>query len=173
MAKLRKMLGDIHSLECTAMMRLIETQSEATLICWALGFVQESIAGIYCKKAADCQRLCVILDACLKTALQSLPGKTMKPLIKEANQIARETEDPIAQAAARAIAAACGTLTTPTTALGFVFYAAAAWIYDQSSDFTAEETDALTRQFWRQAHASLSAQAIQDEPHPAKIQWHC
>ena len=97
----------------------------------------------------------------------------MKPLIKEANQIARETEDPIAQAAARAIAAACGTLTTPTNALGFLFYAAAAWIYDQSSDFTAEETDALTRQFWRQAHASLSAHAIQDEPHPAKIQWHC
>ena len=153
MAKLRKMLGDIHSPECTAMMRLIETQSEATLACWALGFVQESIAGIYCKKAADCQRLCVILDACLKTALQSLPEKTMKPLIKEANQIARETEDP--------------------NALGFLFYAAAAWIYDQSSDFTAEETDALTRQFWRQAHASLSAQAIQDEPHPAKIQWHC
>ena len=165
MAKLRKMLGDIHSPECTAMMRLIETQSEATLACWALGFVQESIAGIYCKKAADCQRLCVILDACLKTALQSLPEKTMKPLIKEANQIARD--------AARAIAAACGTLTTPTNALGFLFYAAAAWIYDQSSDFTAEETDALTRQFWRQAHASLSAQAIQDEPHPAKIQWHC
>ena len=145
MAKLRKMLGDIHSPECTAMMRLIETQSEATLACWALGFVQESIAGIYCKKAADCQRLCVILDACLKTALQSLPEKTMKPLIKEANQIARETEDPIAQAAARAIAAACGTLTTPSNALGFLFYAAAAWIYDQSSDFTAEETDALTR----------------------------
>ena len=97
----------------------------------------------------------------------------MKPLIKEANQIARETEDPIAQAAARAIAAACGTLTTPTNALGFLFYAAAAWIYDQSLNFPPDEIELLICEFWRQAHVSLSAQAIQDESHPVKIQWHC
>ena len=81
--------------------------------------------------------------------------------------------DPITQAAARAIAAACGTLTTPTNALGFLFYAAAALVYDQGLDLPASEMEELTRQIWQDAHASLSAQSVKDEPCPAKIQWHC
>ena len=43
MAKLRKMLGDVDSPECIAMMRLIETQSETTLARWALGYVESRI----------------------------------------------------------------------------------------------------------------------------------
>ena len=51
MAKLRKMLGDVDSPECIAMMRLIETQSETTLARWALGYVESRILPVYKKKA--------------------------------------------------------------------------------------------------------------------------
>ena len=49
MAKLRKMLGDVDSPECIAMMRLIETQSETTLARWALGYVESRILPVYKK----------------------------------------------------------------------------------------------------------------------------
>lgn len=173
MAKLRKMLGDVNSPECIAMMRLIETQSETTLARWSLGYVESRILPIYQKKAGGDNRLTALIQACQMVVQQNQPGKTGKPWIQEAGQIARETPDPITQAAARAIAAACGTLTTPTNALGFLFYAAAALVYDQGLDLPASEMEELTRQIWQDAYASLSAQSVKDEPCPTKIQWHC
>ena len=173
MAKLRKMLGDVDSLECIAMMRLIETQSETTLARWALGYVESRILPVYKKKAGGERRLDALVQACQQVVQLHQPGKTGKPWIKEAGQIARETADPVAQAAARAIAAACGTLTTPTNALGFLFYAAAAVVYDRGLDLPESEIEELTRQLWQDAHALLSAQSVRNEPCPAKIQWHC
>ena len=118
-------------------------------------------------------RLAALVQACQQVVQLHQPGKTGKPWIKEAGQIARETTDPVAQAAARAIAAACGTLTTPTNALGFLFYAAAAVVYDRGLDLPESEIEELTRQLWQDAHALLSAQSVRNEPCPAKIQWHC
>ena len=172
MAKLRKMLGDVESPECIAMMRLIETQSETTLARWALGYVESRILPIYKKKAGGDHRLDALVQACQQVVQLHQPGKTGKPWIKEAGQIAREPSDPVAQAAARAIAAACGTLTTPTSALGFLFYAAAL-VYDPGLDLSTSEMEELTCQIWQDAHASLSAQSVRNEPCPAKIQWHC
>mgnify|MGYP003377772582 FL=1 len=173
MAKLRKMLGDVDSPECIAMMRLIETQSESTLARWALDYVESRILPIYKKKAGGDRRLDVLVQACQQVVQLHQPGKTGKSWIKEAGQIARETSDPVAQAAVRAIAAACGTLTTPTSALGFLFYATAALVYDQGLDLSSSKMEELTRQIWQDAHASLSAQSVKNEPCPAKIQWYC
>ena len=103
MAKLRKMLGDVDSLECIAMMRLIETQSETTLARWALGYVESRILPVYKKKAGGERRLDALVQACQQVVQLHQPGKTGKPWIKEAGQIARETADPVAQAAARAL----------------------------------------------------------------------
>ena len=50
MVKVRKMLGDVNSPECLAMMRLIETQSEVTLARWALSYVREHVLPIYMEK---------------------------------------------------------------------------------------------------------------------------
>lgn len=40
MPKMRKMLGDINSQECIALMQLIETQSKDTLAAWAVNYVK-------------------------------------------------------------------------------------------------------------------------------------
>ena len=64
MAKLRKMLGDVNSPECIAMMRLIETQSETTLARWSLGYVESRILPIYQKKAGGDNRLTALIQAC-------------------------------------------------------------------------------------------------------------
>ena len=47
MPKLRKMLGDVNSAECIALMRLIETQNERTLAAWAVGYAKDNFLGIY------------------------------------------------------------------------------------------------------------------------------
>ena len=52
----------------------------------------------------------------------SLILEEAKVLLAEARKAAQEETDPVRQAAARAVSTACGTLTTPTNALGFAFY---------------------------------------------------
>lgn len=79
----------------------------------------------------------------------------------------------MAQPLARCDCRSRGTLTTPTNALGFLFYAAAAVVYDRGLDLPESEIEELTRQLWQDAHALLSAQSVRNEPCPAKIQWHC
>ena len=75
MAKLRKMLGDVDSLECIAMMRLIETQSETTLARWALGYVESRILPVYKKKAGGERRLDALVQACQQVVQLHQPGK--------------------------------------------------------------------------------------------------
>lgn len=101
--------------------------------------------------------------------------KEVKTQIKIVNQIARDTVDtPIAQAAVRAIATACAVTYSPTGALGYTFYAAAAIVYDKVGvqekpavydELAAKEFDNLL--------ASLQAVAVADEPNPVKVNWNC
>lgn len=62
MAKLRKMLGDVNSKECVDMMRLIETQSKATLSAWAIDFAKKEYLPIY-EKEGGSARLSEIISA--------------------------------------------------------------------------------------------------------------
>lgn len=88
--------------------------------------------------------------------------------------MARETEGEIAQAAARAISTACSVVQTPTGALGFTFYAAAAIIYEQVGlEEKPAVYDALAAEEMARTLASLQEAAVPDEENPAKINWHC
>jgi len=107
MPKYRKMLSDINAPYLQSLMRLIETQSKATLAHWCIDYVRVHILPIYEKTYPD--------DSRCKNALA-----------------AREAGDsPAAQAAARTCGQAAATIHTPTHSLGLALYGALAVAYDK------------------------------------------
>lgn len=175
MAKMRKMLGDVRSRECADMMALIETQSKATLAAWAVDYARRYYLPVYVMACPGDGRLEDVIRACVDYLQGTRKLAEVKPLLREAAQIAREAgEDPVAQAAARAISTACATVQTPTNALGFLFYGAAAVAYGEAGlNEPAEAYDALASKEFRRALADLRDAAVPDEPNPAKINWNC
>lgn len=179
--KLRKMLGDIQSEECISMMRQIETQSKRTLASWAISYARENYLEIY-EAACGKNDFNKILSACetylAEDTSPELKEKKkladLKPLLKEAIQIARDADDPIAQAAARALSTACATVQTPTNTLGFLFYGSAAAAYHEAGlSETPAVYDALASKEFKKALDSLKKGSVPEEPKPAKIKWGC
>ncbi len=167
--KLRKMLGDISSPECIALMALISTQSNETLTRWAVSYAREN-----CLALADSnEALAAALDAAEELAAKKLTPEA-KATLNAARDIAAKLTDPIAQAAARAVSTAASTVRTPTNSLGFLFYLAAARVYDAlgvDSDRAAQ--DELAAKELARALESLKSSAVENEPNPAKINWNC
>lgn len=175
MAKLRKMLCDINSQECKDMMALIETQSKHTLAAWAVSYAKKCYLPIYEKQCPQEQRLAELVAGCEEYVKGDRKLAETKPLLKEATQIARDTaDDPIAQAAARAVSTGCSVIQTPTSALGFLFYGAAAAAYSEAGlEESAEVYDAIASREMKRAYEDLNAVAVPDEQKPAKIKWNC
>lgn len=175
MAKPRKMLGDVFSPECAALRDLIQTQSKKTLGAWACQYAQERYLPVYEELCPEDGRFRVILAACGEYLAGARKLADLKPLLREGPQIARDcTADPVAQAAARAVSTACAAVQTPTSALGFLFYGAAAVAYrEKGLEETSEVYDELALTEFRRALVSLQAVAVADEPDPVKISWNC
>lgn len=175
MSKLRKMLGDINSQECISMMRLIETQNLRTLSVWAIAYAGQNYLEIYQAEYPGDLRLKEAVSACEAYLEGKGEGKEIKAVLKEAGQIARDiTDNPTAQAAARAVSTACATIQTPTNALGFLFYGAAAVAY--SKEGIAQRTEIyeeVALREWQRALSSLQQCAVPDERQPVKIKWNC
>lgn len=171
MAKLRKMLGDPRSQSCRAMMQLIETQNKTTLALWALEFAAQRYLPI-CRDAYP--HMEEIVQECMQNVREKAPLSRSKPLLREATALAREDRGPAAQAAARAAATACSVMQTPTGALGFLFYGAAAWAYSHAgTDRSDEEYRALAEAEFAEAYRSLLACAVKDESDPVRVNWNC
>lgn len=174
MAKLRKMLGNINDPCIIALMRLIETQSQKTLANWAMDYVEAHVLAIYAQTYDKAPFQKIMTDA--RTYLDGgMKLKDVKPSLREANQLAKEAvENPVAQAAARALSTACATVQTPTNALGFTFYTAAAIVYHQAGlNESQADYDALAVKEFEKLLESLQAVAVPDEENPAKINWNC
>lgn len=174
MKKLRKMLGDISSQECIDLMHLIETQSQYTLATWAIQYAKDNYLNIYdmyCPKGEDFH--CIITN-CEYYLAHKLSLKEVKVYLKEARMIAKNINDPIGQAAARALATACATITTPTNALGYLFYGAAVYAYHSVGLEESEDSyNTLATKELQRAYVSLQEVAIENEENPAKIKWGC
>lgn len=172
--RLRKMLCDINSKECADLMRLIETQSKETLAKWAVGYAKNNYLRIYEEQKED-SRLRGALDLCEKYFSGNLKLAEVKPVVKEAAQLARDISgNPIAQAAARAISVACATINTPTNALGFLFYGSAAVAYSRAGLEESQEVyDRIAQEELLRALLSLKEVSAPDEKNPAKINWNC
>ena len=166
MAKLRKMLGRADAPVCAELMHLMDTQSAATLARWAVEYAAQRALPL-CPSVP----LQEAVDACrahLSSGTQTL--QAVKPLIRAAQAAAREESDPVRQAAARAVATACASVQTPTSALGFLFYTAAAIAYSEIGlNADAQRYDALAEREFQAALQSLRKCAIPDEPHPARL----
>lgn len=175
MAKLRKMLGSLEDPHIVSLMSLIETQSKITLANWAITYAEDHFLSIYEKNYSDDLRLRNILSASKEYLNGTKKLNEVKPLVKEANIIARNIEEnPVAQAACRAIATACGTISTPTNSLGFTFYGAAAIVYDQHGlSESSKVYDELASKELKNMLEALQKVAIPNEQNPAKIKWNC
>ena len=158
MPKLRRMLGDARHPMVLSLMRLMETQSHQTLVRWAVDSVRER----YLPLTED-PRLHAAVTAAGNWADGMLSLKTAQPALREARQ-----------AAARAIATACSAVRTPTSALGFVFYGAAAAAYHQAGLNASQEVyGALADAEIAALYGALQGMAAADEPHPARLDWGC
>lgn len=171
MPQLRKTLGDVHSQTCLQLMRLIETQSRETLAQWAIGYARERYLPI-------CRDVCPELDSlsmdCLSCARQGMSAGHCKEQMRAAAALARACQGPAEQAAARAVSVACAVLQTPSNALGFLFYGAAAVAYAEGGlDRSRTEYDAMAAEELCRAYDSLCVCAVSHETNPAKIRWNC
>lgn len=174
MPKLRRMLGDIYSPECTALMRLIETQSKETLGKWALGYATENYLPIYEAAFPEDRRLREAAELCGKFFVGEAKLAEIKPALKAARETAARTEAEPARAAAKAVATAFAAVQTPTNAFGFLLYGAAAAAYSAAGLLESPEIyDELGTKELRRALSSLEAAAVKNEKNPAKINWNC
>ena len=175
MAKLRKMLGDVKQPEIVHLMRMIETQSAETLAKWAVSCAKERYWPVYERNVPGDERPRAAIEAAREYLEGLRKAGEMKGVLAEASQAAKDAGGkPVAQAAARAISTACATFRTPTNALGFVFYGAAAVAYEKAgTDQPQEVYDALATEEFNALIESLERVMVANEKKPAKINWNC
>jgi len=174
--KLRKMLGAADSPYIVSLMRLIDTQSKATIAGWCMDYAEAHILPIFEKHCPGDHRP----RSAIAAARDWFEGKKKLPEVKhvilnECHAAARELdENPAAQAAARACGQASACFHTPTHSLGLAFYGAAAIAYDRVGLDEAQECyDRIAAEECAKMEAALRAVAVENEPNPARIRWNC
>ena len=167
---LRKMLGSAEHPSIVRMMKVIETQSKSTLADFAINYV----AVHYLPIAAGDARLTAAVEGVNGHLRGEIKLKDLKVLLKDARTASQEEADTVRQAAKRAIAVAAAVITTPTNALGFAFYGAAAHAYHTAGTQASREAhDMLADEELARILAALEATAVENEPDPVKISWNC
>ena len=170
MAKLRKTLGSPTEPAVVALMESMEGKSKETLTTWAMAYVTEK----YLPLVAEVPLFSELLEKTKDCMTGNLPLKDWKALLAEARKASAAEKEPVREAAARAIVTACGTWQTPTNALGFCFYGAAAMAYHQAGTAETKETyDMLATKELEQILASLKQVKTAPEEQAAKLQWNC
>lgn len=170
MAKLRKTLGSPTEPAVVALMESMEGKSKETLTTWAMAYVTEK----YLPLVAETPLFSELLEKTKDCMTGNLPLKDWKALLAEARKVSAAEKEPVREAAARAIVTACGTWQTPTNALGFCFYGAAAMAYHQAGTAETKETyDMLATKELEQILASLMQVKTAPDEQAAKLQWNC
>ena len=170
MAKLRKTLESPTEPAVVALMEGMEGKSKETLTTWAMDYVAEK----YLPLVAETPLFAELLEKTKDCMVSSLPLKEWKGLLSEARKASAAEKEPVREAAARAIVTACGTWQTPTNALGFCFYGAAAMAYHQAGTAETKETyDMLATKELEQILASLKQVKTAPDEQAAKLQWNC
>ena len=170
MAKLRKTLESPTEPAVVALMEGMEGKSKQALTTWAMDYVAEK----YLPLVAETPLFAELLEKTKDCMVSSLPLKEWKGLLSEARKASAAEKEPVREAAARAIVTACGTWQTPTNALGFCFYGAAAMAYHQAGTAETKETyDMLATKELEQILASLKQVKTAPDEQAAKLQWNC
>ncbi len=175
MPKARKMLRDRNAPSIQSLMRLIETQSKATLAIWAVDYSERVLLPLWRKDYPDDTRP----QSALSAAREWLSGKIKLPQAKsailECHAAAREAgKNPAAQAAARAIGQCASTIHSARHCMGLAFYGALAVAYGAlGADAPWTQIEQFSAKECGRMEAALLAVAVEDEPNPAKIDWKC
>lgn len=175
MAKLRKMLGRADSPWIMSLMRLIDTQSHATVSAWCVSYARQYMLSIYERAFPGDNRPRLALEAAQGYLDGRVKLSEAKKVIRDAQTAAAQAAaQPAAQAAARAAFVSAASIHTPSHALALAFYGAAALAYDQAG---LEQTDAFYDDFAARAvgqmNKSLASVSVENEPNPVKIHWNC
>ncbi|NLY32730.1 MAG: hypothetical protein GX065_08040 [Firmicutes bacterium] len=175
MARVRKMLSDWDAPYIQSLVKLIETQSKATLANWAVDYCQQVLVPIWHKHYPEDKRPQKALAAAKEWLAGEIKLPQAKPLILECHAAAREAADsPHAQAAARAIDQSASTIHSAHHCIGLPLYGALAVAYDMlGTKASWEELEQCAAEECGRMLAALQAVAVEDEPNPAKIKWNC
>jgi len=174
--KLRKTLGDVNAPSVVALMDLIDTQSKDTIRKWCLCYAEDMILPLFEKYCPGDERP----RNAVRTAREYIDGNVKfqvvrNTILNECHAAARELDDnPVGQAAARAVGQGSAVVHTLTHSLGLFFYAAAAVAYDRVGfDADADVYAQIAEEVCLDYTAALRAVAVEDEPNPAKLKWNC
>lgn len=175
MPKTKKMLSDWQAPYIQSLMKLIETQSKATLTNWAVDYAQGVLLPLWRKHFPDDPRPQNALGA----ARAWLAGDIKLPLAKtdilKCHGAARDAEGtPAAQAAARAIGQSASAIHSARHCIGLALYGALAVAYDKiGADAPWKQVEQCAADECVRMHNALRAVAVEHEPNPAKIDWKC
>lgn len=175
MPKARKMLSNWEAPYIQSLMKLIETQSKTTLAAWAADYSEQVLLPLWSKHYPDDLRPKDALNAAREWLSGAIKLPQAKKIILECHAAARETdENPVAQAAARAIGQCASTIHSARHCIGLAFYGAVAVAYDRLGTNApwAQIEQCAAGECGRMLDA-LDAVAVKNEPNPAKIDWKC
>ncbi len=176
MAKPRKMLGSADSPYILSLMRLIETQSKATIANWCMDYAETEILPIFESRCPGDDRPRSAINAARDWFAGKIKLAEVKAIILHScHAAARELDsDPAAQAAARACGQASACFHTPTHSLGLAFYGTAAIAYDRVGlNESADVYERIAAEECAKMESALRNIAVENEPNPAKINWYC
>lgn len=171
MPKTRKMLSNWEEPYIQSLMKLIETQSKATLAAWAVDYSEKVLMPLWSKYYPDDLRPQNALSAARKWLSGAIKLPQAKSEILGCHEAVREAgENPAAQAAARAIGQCTSTIHSARHCIGLAFYGAIAVAYDRlGTDAPWGQIEQCAAEECGRMEAALRAVAFENEPNPAKI----
>ena len=173
--KYRKMLTDWQAPYIQSIMRLIETQSNATIVNWCIDYAETRLMPIYEAAYPDDNRPKLAIAAARDWLDAKIKLPQAKVDILECHAAAREAEgSPAAQAAARAIGQCAATIHAPTHSAGLMFYGALSVAYDKLGiDTEWEHLLEAAAEECRHMEKALKDISVENEQNPARINWKC
>jgi hypothetical protein len=156
-------------------MKLIKTQSKATLAMWAVDYSERVILPLWSKHYPDDLRLQNALNAAREWLSGTIKLPRAKSAILECHAAARDADaNSAAQAAARAIGQSASTIHSARHCIGLALYGAIAVAYDTlGTNAPWEQLERCAAEECGRMEAALHAAAVENEPNPAKIDWKC
>ncbi len=175
MSKLRKMLSDWDAPYIQKLVKLIETQSKLTLVNWAVDYSERVLMPLWSKHYPGDIRPQHALNAARDWLAKAIKLPQAKTFILKCHEAARDAEEnPVAQAAARAIGQSASTIHSARHCIGLALYGALAVAYNTLGTGTAwEQLEKSAADECGRMLEALSSISIKDEPNPAKIEWRC
>lgn len=175
MPKARKMISNWEAPYIQSLMKLIETQSKATLAHWAVDYAERIILPLWSKYYPDDLRPQKALNAAREWLSGAIKLPLAKTAILECHAAAREADSiPVAQAAARAIGQSASTIHSARHCIGLALYGAIAVAYDMlGTSAPWEQLEQCAADECGRMLDALRSVAVENEPNPAKIDWKC